>query len=64
MLAETARVGFADWEARWLGDLGATDLRLALRLPGKRNEEARERASAEAVVRGADVWLVDGCGSS
>jgi hypothetical protein len=60
VLGETARVGFADWEARWLGDLGATDLRIALRLPGKRNEEARERASAEAVVRGADVWLVDG----
>lgn len=58
--AAAVRVSFADWETRWLADLGATDLRIARRLPGHPGSDARERASAEAVVRGADVWLVDG----
>jgi hypothetical protein len=52
---------FVAWEAGWLAELGATDPRLAARLPVGPSVEVRQRAAAEAVVRGAaDVGIVDG----
>ena len=43
---------FAAWEARWLADLGATDPRIAMRLPVRPGAEALERVAVEAVVQG------------
>jgi hypothetical protein len=52
---------FAEWERGWLGELGATDGRLALRLPVPPAREVIERAAGQAVVRGdEDVGIIGG----
>jgi hypothetical protein len=51
---------FAAWESRWLEDLGATDPRLALRLPVRPAAEALERVAVEAVVQGDKDLVVFG----
>jgi hypothetical protein len=58
--AGATQLSLTEWEAHWLAELGATDLRLAMRLPARPSAAVRERASADAVVRGADIVLVDG----
>ena len=52
---------FAAWEARWLADLGATDPRIAMRLPVRPGAEALERVAVEAVVQGdKDLGVLGG----
>ncbi len=52
---------FIAWEARWLADLGATDPRLAMRLPAKPGAEALEKVAVEAVVQGdRDIGVLGG----
>jgi hypothetical protein len=59
--AAKTSAAFVAWEAGWLAELGATDPRLAARLPVQPSVEVRQRAAAEAVVRGGDdVGIVDG----
>jgi len=43
---------FAAWEKGWLDELGATDMRIALRMRIPPSKEVVERAASEAVVRG------------
>jgi len=51
----------SSWESAWLEQLGATDGRLALRMPVPPRKEVVEKAASQAVVRGdEDVGVVGG----
>ena len=58
--ATASHAAFVQWELQWLSDLGATDLRLAMRMLAPPPAEARERAAAEAVIRGEDIGVALG----
>jgi len=58
---QAAGVAFAEWEGRWLAELGATDPRLAMRLPVRPSAETLEKVAAAAVIRGdSDLGVVGG----
>ena len=61
VVAQSPAVPFGEWETAWLGELGATDPRLAMRMPEKPSADAVRKVAGAAVVRGGDdIGIVGG----